>query len=260
MESTRRFDSLKALAPEKKVYFASDFHLGAPNKGESRIRERKIIEWLEQVRKDASAIFLVGDVFDFWFEYSHVIPKGFTRFLGKLAEISDSGIPIYLFSGNHDLWYKDYFTEELSIAVIHDPISIEIGKTSFYIGHGDGLGKGDRSFKAIKRLFKSGLAQWMFRWLHPDIGVSIANFWSRSSRSKSLSKDEKFLGEQERLFQYAKDVEQTRHHDFYIFGHRHLALEMQISDQATYINLGEWFKSNSYLEFDGQKASLLHFT
>jgi len=260
MASTERFDSLKELPPEKKVYFASDFHLGAPNQEESFKRERRIVQWLELIRKDASAIFLVGDVFDFWFEYTHVVPKGHIRFQGKLAELSDAGISIFIFLGNHDLWYRDYFKTELGIQIIDAPTSVDIGGSAFHIAHGDGLGKGDRSFKAIKRLFKSRIAQWMFRWLHPDVGVALANLWSGRSRDQNLAADEKFMGEDERLFGYCRSVEQTRHHDYYVFGHRHLALEMNVSEESTYFNLGEWFSSNSYLEFDGKKATLQHFS
>lgn len=259
MRGLERIDSLKELSPGKKIYFASDFHLGAPNHEESLDRERRIVQWLEHVKANAAAIFLVGDVFDFWFEYKHVIPKGFIRFQGKLAEISDAGIPIYLFSGNHDLWYKQYFRQELNIPVYHHPVSMDIGEKSFLIGHGDGLGRGDHFFKMVKRVFTSKLPQWLFKWTHPDLGIPIAKYWSGSSREKSKKHDEKFLGEEEVLFKYCQTIEKEKHHDFYIFGHRHLPLEMKILNTSTYYNLGEWFKANSYLEFDGKKAALLHF-
>ena len=259
MEDAERFKSLKVLPAGKKIYFASDFHLGAPDTESSKSREKRIIEWLEQSKKNASAFFLVGDVFDFWFEYSRVIPKGFIRFQGKLAEIVDSGIPVYLFAGNHDLWFRDYFPKELNIPIQNEPISIEINGRTFYIGHGDGLGKGEKTFKLIKAVFQSKLAQLLFRWLHPDLGIAVANSWSGKSRNGKHSKDDVNLGEAEKLFEYCKEVESTAHHDFYIFGHRHLPLEMKVAENSTYINLGEWFKSNSYLEFDGKKASLCYF-
>jgi len=260
MTSLEGFDSLRDLPEGKKIYFASDFHLGAPNTEESLVREKRIIRWLEQVEKDASAIFFVGDVFDFWFEYKHVIPKGFIRFQGKIASIVDSGISIFLFTGNHDLWYSNYFTDELGIPIIRQPVSVELGKRTFYIGHGDGLGKGDNLFKAIKKVFTSKVSQYFFRWLHPDIGMYLAKKWSARSRNQSKLRDEKFLGEQEVLYQFSQKLEAETHHDFYIFGHRHMTLEMKLTDNATYFNLGEWFKENSYLEFDGEKATLLYYS
>jgi len=260
MTDLERLDSLRDLPEGKKIYFASDFHLGAPNTEESLIREKRIVGWLEHIKEDASAIFLVGDIFDFWFEYKHVIPRGFVRFQGKLASLVDSGIPIFLFAGNHDLWYGNYFTNELNIPVINQPISVELGKRTFYIGHGDGLGKGDHLFKTIKKVFTSKVAQYFFGWLHPDIGMSLAKKWSTRSRNQSKLRDEKFLGEQEVLFQFSQKLEEEAHHDFYVFGHRHMTLKMQLSDNATYINLGEWFKENSYLEFDGENASLLYYS
>ena len=254
-----RPDSLPSPSPDHKVYFASDFHLGAAKGHHDHERELKIIRWLDRIKKDAAAIFLVGDVFDFWFEYKHVIPKGFIRFQGKLAEIADAGIPIFLFTGNHDLWYQSYFAEELQIAIHKQPISIEIGEKLFMVGHGDGLGTGDHFFKIVKKIFVAKFPQWAFRWIHPDVGIAMARFWSRSSRKRSQQRDEKHLGEDEVLLRYCHEVEKQRHHDYYVFGHRHLPLEMKVGEQATYFNLGEWFQANSYLEFDGEKAFLRSF-
>lgn len=250
--------SYKELPSGKKIYFASDFHLGAPTPSESQERERKIVRWLEHVSKDASAIFLLGDVFDFWFEYKSVIPKGFIRFQGKLAELIDRGISIHLFAGNHDLWFKDYFPSELGIPVHHDPVELAVENTRFFIGHGDGLGPGDKKFKAVKKIFANSLAKWMFRWIHPDIGVALAKYWSRKSRI--APEDEKFQGEdKERLLTYCKEVNKEAHHDYYVFGHRHLPLELSVNDNSTYFNLGEWVSQCNYLEFDGKKATLKVF-
>lgn len=261
MESQERIDSLGklSLSAGKKIYFASDFHLGVPNEVESLDREKRIVRWLEHIQNDVSAIFFVGDVFDFWFEYKNVIPKGFIRFQGKIAELTDAGIPIILFSGNHDLWYKDYFTKELGIPVYHQPVRLELADSSFLIGHGDGLGTGDHFFKMVRKIFTSKISQWLFRWIHPDFGIPMAKYWSRSSREQSLARDEKFRDEDEVLFKYCQEIERGNHHDYYVFGHRHLPLEMKVADNSTYYNLGEWFKANSYLEFDGKKATLLHF-
>lgn len=232
----------------KKVYLASDFHLGAPDRLISLERERKIIRWFNSIQSDAAAIFLVGDIFDFWFEYRHVIPKGFIRFQGKVAELRDRGIPVVFFTGNHDLWMFDYFEKELGIPIHRKPESFLIGRHQVLIGHGDGLGPGDRTFKALKKLFKNNLAQWGFKWLHPTIGFYVAQKWSAKSRGWKDPEKEKFRGEKEWLFQHCQQLEQKQPHDYYIFGHRHVPLRMPINDHSTYINLGDWINYCSYLE------------
>jgi len=250
--------SYKELPSGKKIYFGSDFHLGAPTEKESQERERKIIRWLEHVSQDASAIFLLGDLFDFWFEYKTVVPKGFIRFQGKLAELKDRGIAIHLFAGNHDLWFKDYFTKELDIPIHHNPVALEVGEKRLLIGHGDGLGPGDRKFKMVKRIFTNPFAKWAYRWIHPDIGITLAKYWSKKSRVEP--EKERFQGEEkERLLTYCKEVEKTHHHDYYVFGHRHLPLVLMVSDNSTYFNLGEWVSQCNYLEFDGKEATLKVF-
>jgi UDP-2,3-diacylglucosamine hydrolase len=249
-----------SIKNEQKVFFASDFHLGAPDTETSKIREEKIIRWLDSIEKDAAALFLVGDVFDFWFEYDKVIPKGFIRFLGKIAALRDRGLPIIFFTGNHDLWMKDYFTKELGIPVYSHPIQIEINRKKFLIGHGDGLGPGDSKYKVLKKVFTNEVCQWMFKWLHPDIGIRLAQKWSGSSRITNQKKDEDhFKGEDEWLWQYCKQVEQQMHHDFYVFGHRHLPLELPVGKHGKYINLGEWVRQYTYGEFDGEEMSLKSF-
>jgi UDP-2,3-diacylglucosamine hydrolase len=244
----------------KKVFFASDFHLGAPNSETSKIRERKIIRWLDNIEEEAAAIFLVGDLFDFWFEYGKVIPKGFIPFISKISQLRDKNIPVYFFTGNHDLWMKGYFTEELGIPVFHEPIELKIGNVSMMVGHGDGLGPGDHKYKFLKKVFVHPLSKWLFKWLHPDIGIKIAHAWSGHSRITNIEKDEnRFLGDDEWLWAYCKEVEQTHHHDFYIFGHRHLPLELEVGENSTYFNLGEWVSQYTYLEFDGNKPILKTF-
>ncbi|MBB6611234.1 UDP-2,3-diacylglucosamine diphosphatase [Pontibacter sp. Tf4] len=247
------------LAPGKKVYFASDFHLGVPNAEASRAREMKIVRWLDEVKHDAAAILLLGDIFDFWFEYRHTIPKGFIRLQGKLAEITDSGIPVLFFTGNHDMWMFDYFPQELNIPILREPISTTINGHTFYIGHGDGLGPGDHTYKFIKKVFANKACQWAFARIHPNLGIGIANMWSRKSRISNVKKDEKFLGEEEWLLQYCREVEATQHHDYYIFGHRHLPLDLPIGDSSRYVNLGEWVNFCSYGVYDGQNLTLEHF-
>jgi UDP-2,3-diacylglucosamine hydrolase len=246
----------------KKIYFASDFHLGVPDYESSLIREKRIVAWLDSIRHDAHSIYLLGDLFDFWFEYKYTVPKGYIRLLGKIADLKDSGIPIVFFTGNHDLWMNDYFPKELGIPVYNDPQEITVGSQKLLIGHGDGLGPGDTTYKLLKRYFFSNrFAQWLFAWLHPNIGMRLANAWSKQSRIANIKKEEqKFYGEEgEFLFAYCKELEKTNHHDFYIFGHRHLPLTMKVADNSTYINLGEWVNFNTYAEYDGMKVELKTF-
>jgi UDP-2,3-diacylglucosamine hydrolase len=244
----------------KKLYFASDFHLGAPNTQESKIREQRITRWLDSIANDAAGIFLVGDIFDFWFEYGEVIPKGFIPFISKIAQLRAQGIPIYFFTGNHDLWMRDYFTTELGIPVYHEPIWLTSEGKSFLVGHGDGLGPGDRSYKVLKKVFTNPVSNWLFKWIHPDLGVKLAKAWSGHSRITNIAKDEShFLGVDEWLWQYSKEVEEKTHFDYYVFGHRHLPLELLVGKKSIYFNLGEWVSQNNFLHFDGGKPELIEF-
>ncbi len=245
----------------KKVYFASDNHLGAPTLNQSRPRELKFVRWLDTIKSDAAAIFLMGDLFDFWFEYKTVIPKGFTRTLGKLAELSDAGIPIYYFVGNHDLWMNGYFEEELNIPVYHRPQHFLINDASFFIGHGDGLGPDDKGYKRMKKVFTNPVAKWLFRWLHPDIGVRLAQYFSVKNKLISGEDDAKYLGDdKEWLVQYAHRKLGQRHYDHFIFGHRHLPLEIDLNETSKYTNLGDWINYFTFAEFDGENLSLNKFT
>ncbi|MEM8507420.1 MAG: UDP-2,3-diacylglucosamine diphosphatase [Bacteroidota bacterium] len=248
----------RILLPQgKKIYFASDNHLGAPTAKDSLPREKNFVAWLDAVKKDAAAIFLMGDLFDFWFEYKTVVPKGFTRVLGKLAELTDTGIPITYFVGNHDLWMNGYFEEELNIPVHHSPQQFYINDTSFFIGHGDGLGPEDKGFKRMKKVFTNPFAQWLFRWLHPDLGVRLAQHLSVNNKIISGEADAKFLGEdKEWLVQYCKRKLQHQHYDYFIFGHRHLPLEIDLNGKSTYFNLGDWIKYYTYAVFNGQTLAL----
>lgn len=249
-----------SISPDKKIFFASDQHLGAPTTGESRVREAKFVAWLDEVKSRAAAIFVLGDLFDFWFEYKTVVPKGFVRVLGKLAEISDAGIPIYFFTGNHDMWMKNYFEQELNIPVFHKPQEFTLNGKTFLIGHGDGLGPGDKGYKRMKKLFRAPLSQWLFRWLHPDWGVRLAQHLSVKNKLISGAEDIKFLGEDnEWLVQYARRKLQTRHYDYFVFGHRHLPLTIALNDKSQYINLGDWIVYFTYGEFDGDTFILKKF-
>jgi len=249
------------LAEGKKVYFASDNHLGAPTLKDSLPREKKFVAWLDSIKKDAGAIFLMGDLFDFWFEYKTVVPKGFTRTLGKLAELTDAGIPITYFVGNHDLWMNGYFEEELNIPVHHKPQQYQINETSFFIGHGDGLGPGDKGFKRMKKVFTNPFCKWLFRWLHPDLGVRLAQHLSVNNKIISGDADAKFLGEDnEWLVQYCKRKLQQQHYDHFIFGHRHLPMEIDLNETSRYTNLGDWISYFTYAVFDGEKLLLQKYS
>lgn len=253
-------NNLITFSSDKKIYFASDNHLGAPTFEESLPRERKFVSWLDHVKKDAAAIFLVGDLFDFFFDYKTVVPKGFTRVLGKLAEISDSGIPIYFFVGNHDLWMNDYFEKELNIKTFHSPQYFLLNNKMFLIGHGDGLGPGDKGYKRMKKVFVNPLSKWLFRWLHPDLGVKLAKYLSVKNKLISGDEDAEFLGEDnEWLIQYCKRKLQEKNTDFFIFGHRHLPINFDLSDSTKYINLGDWISYYTYAEFDGKTTALKSF-
>jgi UDP-2,3-diacylglucosamine hydrolase len=245
------------LEPGKKIYFASDFHLGAPDYKSSREREDRVVKWLNEVRKDAQEIFLVGDVFDFWFEYKHAVPKGYVRLLGTIASITDSGIPVHFFTGNHDMWAFDYLPKEIGVIMHKEPITREFNNKNFYIGHGDGLGPGDHGYKFIKKVFRSPISQWLFARLHPNLGISMADFWSKKSRVATGNDDEKFLGdENEWLVLYSKEILAKQHFDYFIFGHRHLPLDIDLGKNSKYVNLGDWIKYNTYAVFDGENLQL----
>jgi UDP-2,3-diacylglucosamine hydrolase len=244
----------------KKVYFSSDNHLGAPTQELSKPREKKFVQWLDEVKEDAAAIFLLGDLFDFWFEYKHVVPKGFVRVLGKLAEIRDSGIPIYFFVGNHDLWMNSYFEDELNIPVFHQPKEFIFNNKTFLIGHGDGLGPGDKGYKRMKKVFTNPFSKWLYRWFHPDLGVPLAQHLSVKNKLISGDDDAKFLGEEnEWLVQYAKRRLESKHYDYFIFGHRHLPMSIEVGKNSTYHNLGDWINYYTYGVFNGDTFELKEY-
>lgn len=261
MGSSAIFARMQIELPlNKRVYFASDFHLGAPTPEKSRAREKYILQWLEMVEQDAAHIFLVGDIFDFWFEYKTVIPKGYTRLLGKLAQLTDKGIGISVFIGNHDMWMDGYFEDELNIPVYYEPQTYNIGGKKFYVGHGDGLGPGDHGYKFLKKVFRNPVCRWMFSALHPSWGISVANYFSRKSRAKTGMELEKFLGEEnEWLAIYSKEQLQKEHFDYFIFGHRHLPLDLEVGANSRYINLGDWINYFTYAVFDGNTTELKYY-
>ena len=244
----------------KKIYFASDFHLGVPTFELSLAREKKIVRWLDSIKNTAEEIYLVGDIFDFWWEYKYTIPKGQTRLLGKIAELTDSGIIVHFFTGNHDLWMRDYFIQELGVTVNHAPIRKTYNNKSFLIGHGDGLGPGDGWYKFLKKCFTNAFLIWCFKSLHPNFGFWIARRSSKRSRINTGDSDKEFLGaDNEWLMTYCKEQLKKEHTDYFVFGHRHLPLDLKASEKSRYINLGEWINYCTYAEFDGINLKLQKF-
>lgn len=248
------------LQANKKIYFLSDFHLGTPSAAASLQREKTIVAFLDSIKHDASAIFLVGDMFDFWFEYRTVVPKGFVRLLGKLAELSDSGIQLHFFVGNHDMWIRDYFQKELNMQVYFEPATFEFNGKKILVGHGDGQGPGDHGYKFLKKIFRNPVCQWLFGVLPPAIGMGIANYFSQKSRNADKSAEETFLGEdKEWLIAYCREMLQKEHFDYFIFGHRHLPIDFSLAENSRYFNLGDWINFKSYAVFDGTVASLVYY-
>jgi UDP-2,3-diacylglucosamine hydrolase len=243
------------MQADKKIYFISDFHLGVPTYEKSREREKLICKWLDEIKNDAAEIYLVGDLFDFWFEYKYVVPKGYIRLLGKIAELSDSGIIINIFTGNHDMWMYDYLPQELGVNLFYSPVTKIYHGKSFYIGHGDGLGPGDKGYKFIKKIFRNKFCQWLFARLHPNFGIALANYFSRTSRNKTKHENIYLGDDKEFLVQFCKDELKKQHYDYFIFGHRHLPIEKQIQN-SIYINLGDWLEYYTYAVFDGNKLEL----
>jgi len=247
-----------------KIYFASDFHLGIPDRESSLKREKILVRWLDKVSADATAIFLMGDVFDFWFEYKYVVPKGYVRLLGKIAEITDSGIPVHLFRGNHDVWAFDYLNKELGVHLHRNAFVYEFEGKKLFLAHGDGLGPGDKGYKFLKKVFEFKPNQFLFRWLHPDLGARMGLYFSRQSRLANISKEGKketaVSTESEMLFQYAKrKAEELPDVDYFIFGHRHIPMQEKVSEKAELIILGDWIIHFSYGIFEDGKMRLEYF-
>lgn len=244
----------------KKIYFISDVHLGLYPYEKSREREKKLVKFLESIKSDASELYLVGDIFDFWHEHKHVVPKGFIRFFGKLAELIDIGVQVHFFTGNHDIWAYGYFTEELGIPVYTEPVEREYNGKIFLIGHGDGLGPGDLGYKILKSFFTSKFLQWWFARLHPNFSMWLGKTWSKKSRySKGIVAEEFGGPEKELQIVFAKNTAEKKHFDYFIFGHRHIPYVYTINENSKVINLGDWIYSFTYAVFDGDKLELKQF-
>ena len=244
------------------VYFFSDCHFGVPDHPQSLVRERLLIDFLDMVKKDGRELYIMGDLFEFWFEYKTVVQKGYVRLLGKFAEISDAGIPIYFFRGNHDVWAFDYLAEELNFRIYPDTLVKTIGNKKFFLGHGDGLGQGDNGYKFLKKVFRNRVNQWLFRWLHPDIGTGMGLFWSNKSRIAHENAGIEMVNQAgiKRLTGYCEEVlKEQPDIDYFVFGHIHKPDEVAIGERAKYFSIGDWIKYYSYLVFDGNKLEHRYF-
>ncbi len=239
-----------------KTYFISDLHLGAEYLDNKQC-EQRIIRWLDSIKKDAKRLFLLGDILDYWFEYRYVVPRGYIRFLGKLAELSDSGIEIHWFTGNHDIWIFDYLPQELGIKLHRHHETIEIDSHTFFLSHGDDVGERKFSFRFLQWLFRNKVAQWCYSWIHPDITMIVAHKWSNSSRKHNENKEEYYRGEnKEPLVKFAKEYIKENPTEYLIFGHRHILLDLMLSRDSRMVILGDWIKQFSYASFDGENLTV----
>jgi UDP-2,3-diacylglucosamine hydrolase len=247
------------LEPKGKIYFIADVHLGAPALTNNRERERLFVDWLEEIRKDAIELFLMGDIFDFWFEYRKVVPKGFTRTLGKIAEIADQGIPVHFFTGNHDMWVFDYLSSELGVKVYHNELKINLLGKNFYLSHGDGMDAEDIGYIFLKKIFTSRIIQWFYKLIHPDLSIILAHKWSKKSRLAKKVGGNEFKGVQEGIYLAALKILNKEHFDFFVLGHRHRLADLPIGNGSRFILLGEWIRNFSYGVFDGEQFELKRY-
>ena len=241
---------------KNKTYFLSDAHLGSKSHADSRETERRLCRWLESVRQDARAIYLLGDIFDYWFEYRHVVPKGYTRLLGKLAELTDSGVEIHFFIGNHDIWLTDYLSVECGLILHFEPLVTEIDGKHFFLAHGDGLGDDSRSFHLLRKIFHSRFLRLCFSAVHPRLTIPLAHAWS--NRSRLYGGVQEYLGEEgEHLILFSKEkLNENPDIDYFIFGHRHILLDLPIGEKSKVVILGDWITYFSFAEFDGEHLTL----
>jgi UDP-2,3-diacylglucosamine hydrolase len=239
-----------------KIFFASDFHLGLRTESDPVEREKRIVDWLNKVALEATEIFLLGDVFDFWWEYKHVVPRGFTRFLGAVSSITDSGIPVHFFTGNHDMWVRDYLSDECGMIIHKSPLSTQFDGKKFHIAHGEGLGSNNIGYKILLSIFRNKPLRYLYTMIHPAWGMRIGHRWSLNSRlAKGISLD--FLGEdKEDLINYSKSILEKEHIDYFIYGHRHLALTHTLKQGSRIFLLGDWINGGSYVEWDGNDLKL----
>jgi UDP-2,3-diacylglucosamine hydrolase len=246
---------------KKAIYFVSDFHFGTDGQLTSLEREKKLVRFFDSIEENAEKIYLLGDVFDYWFEYKRAIPKGFVRILGKIASMRDSGIEIEFFTGNHDMWMFKYFEEEFNIPIHRAPLQVELQGKNFLLGHGDGLGPGDRKYKMIKKVFANKVLQKLYGTIHPNLGLRLMRKFSSKSREFNSPEELTFLGpEKEWLVQYSEEYIKENKVDYLVFGHRHLPIDYSLSNgESRYVNLGDWLSHYSYGKLENGKLELLFF-
>jgi UDP-2,3-diacylglucosamine hydrolase len=248
------------LEKNKKIYFVSDAHLGLPNHEKSIVREKLLVKWLNEIRKDAEEIYLLGDIFDYWYEYKRVVPRGFTRFLGTISEIVDSGIPVHFFTGNHDIWVFDYLHQETGMTIHRKPVTKIFNNNKFYLAHGDALGPYDKGYKILKKIFVNKILQWFYSRIHPNFSIGLAHMWSHNRRYSEKRTIESYQGDdKEWLFLYSKSILEKEHFDYFIYGHRHIPIVKEIQDTSTFVYLGDWISNFTYAVYDGNKLELLKF-
>lgn len=242
-----------------KIYFASDFHLGTDGRDSTEDREIKIVKWLESIKADCKELYLLGDIFDYWYEYREVIPKGYVKFVSTMSQMLEDGTKIYLFTGNHDMWMFGYFTQEMGIPIYKEPIERKILNHHFVLGHGDGLGPSDHGYKFIKKIFANPFCQWLFKWIHPDIGIRLMRFFSHTSREWTDESEKELNPTKEWLISYCESYPNPDI-DYFIFGHRHLVIDYKLQNRkGRYINLGDWLHYCSYAIYDGKELRIEYF-
>jgi len=247
------------LSVKKKIYFISDIHLGAPALSDNKERELLFAQWLDEIQNDVEELYLMGDVFDFWYEYKKVVPRGFTRILGRIANLTDSGIPVYFFPGNHDLWAFDYFSSELGVTVYHEGIIKEISGKKFFLAHGDGLDAADKGYIFLKKIFTSKTSQWLFSRLHPNFAFKVAHDWSKSTRLAKIDLHEVFDAHNDGMYKFAGDFLKNESVSYFIFGHRHIPVNTKINEKTSFVLLGDWIKNYTYGVFDGETFELKRY-
>lgn len=237
----------------KNIYFLSDAHLGSLAIEHRRMQERRLVRFLDDIKEKASAIYLLGDMFDFWYEYKYVVPRGYTRFLGKLSELTDMGVEVHYFTGNHDIWAYDYLAKECGVTLHTKPLTTEIYDKVFFIAHGDGLGDGDKKFKLIRGIFHNRLCQRLFSAVHPRWGMWFGLQWAKHSRLKRKEGEPPYMGDdKEQLVLFTKDYMKGHADvDYYIYGHRHIELDLQLTKRVRMMIIGDWISHFTYVVFDG---------
>lgn len=243
----------------KNIYFISDAHLGSWAVDHRRMQERRLVRFLDNIKDKAAAVYMLGDMFDFWYEWKNVVPKGYTRFLGKVSELTDMGVEVHFFTGNHDIWAFDYLRRECGVVMHYEPLTVELYGKEFYLAHGDGMGDPDRKFKLIRSIFHNRTCQWLFsHLLHPDWAMSFGLNWAMHSRLKREGAEPPYMGEdKEHLVLYTKEYMKTHPNiDYYIYGHRHVELDLFLTAQTRMMILGDWIGQFTYAQWDGKTLLL----